>query len=156
MKFSPKVLDLPSYPDDRGALTPVFNGEYRQSDRTCSIAGVTLTDVSRAYFINNSQKGVIRGFHYHEHETKYFVILRGMAKFVAGNPEDVADLHVHVLTERKPQMLIIPPGYANGWMSLTDDCLLLALSSSTFEESKHDDKRYPVDYFGDVWKVKGR
>jgi dTDP-4-dehydrorhamnose 3,5-epimerase-like enzyme len=87
-----------------------------------------------------------------------------MAKFVVVDPgKDDAlpegeydSIDTFVLTERKPQMLIIPPGYANGWMSLTDDCLLLALSSSTFEESKGDDKRYPIDAFGDVWEVKGR
>lgn len=176
-----ELRDLPSYTDDRGILTPVWNDWSRGDDdqyeglrvsganaKTC--AGIDLDDVKRVYFINNSQKGVVRGFHFHNHETKYFVVLRGMAKFVAvratgteqigDEPEkhtfDENNVDAFVLTERKPQMLIIPPGYANGWVSLTDDCLLLSLSSSTFDQSKGDDFRYPPDLFGDVWSVEPR
>jgi len=170
----PTVIDLPSYGDDRGALTPVWNYmDYKEEpDPYAGNAGMNLTNVQRAYFINNSQKGVVRGFHYHEKETKYFVVLRGMAKFVcAALTKKEADA-VHerrlgkmlmdpvpqtfVLSERHPQMLIVPPEYANGWMSLTDDCLLLALSSSTFEQSKGDDVRIDPYIFGDVWSVKAR
>jgi len=172
---NPRVIDLPSYVDDRGVLTPVWNTPAWQAatsnvpDELVDVAGMETPDVQRAYFINNSQKDVIRGFHFHHHETKYFVVLRGMAKFVAvqatGDEKidgefrhtfDENNIRTFVLAESKPQMLIIPPGYANGWMSLTDDCLLLALSSSTFEMSKNDDFRYPPDLFGDVWGVEPR
>lgn len=165
----PQIIDLPSYADDRGVLTPAWNNwgaENLPSEDPCgrmipTRAGADIRDVMRAYFINNSQKGVVRGFHYHKNETKYFVVLRGMAKFVAINPGSEEQLvcdsiDTFVLTERKPQMVMIPPGYANGWVSLTDDCLLLALSSSTFEESKNDDKRIDPYEFGDVWGVKPR
>lgn len=180
-----RVIDLPSYTDDRGILCPVWNDWDVNSDRsgfthgeeTC--AGINLRDVKRAYFIQNSQKGVVRGFHYHEHETKYFVVLRGMAKFVTSqlalqeaasmlaegarcevhrvelNPYD-NETQQFTLSDHKQQMLIVPPGHANGWVSLSDDCILLALSSSTFEQSKNDDLRLDPYIFGDVWSVGAR
>jgi dTDP-4-dehydrorhamnose 3,5-epimerase-like enzyme len=128
--------------------------------------------VKRSYFINNSQKGVIRGFHYHQNENKYFVVLRGAAKFVTAamsygtalaiSEKDFQDdffkiePQSFVLTEHNAQMLVVPPGYANGWMSLTDNCLLLAMSSSSVRQSQGDDIRLDPYLFDDVWSVKAR
>lgn len=172
----PRVIDIPSYGDDRGVLVPVWNNwgeddfqENNVLESTC--AGADLRDVKRAYFIQNSQKDVVRGFHYHEHETKYFVVVQGMAKFitVSMTPEQAEEMRTtnqralgiqpektFTLSARKQQMLIVPPHNANGWMSLTDDCLLLALSSSTFEQSKNDDTRIRPDIAGDIWSVGAR
>ena len=171
----PQVLDLPSYADDRGVLTPVWTGPKQlpgclPTELDLGCAGMISCLPRRAYFIHNSRQEVIRGFHFHDYETKYFVVLRGMAKFVAvpaiGDVQinggesvhtfDENNINTFVLTDKRSQILIIPPGYANGWMSLTDDCLLLALSSSTFEQSKNDDRRYAPDLFGDVWSVEPR
>jgi dTDP-4-dehydrorhamnose 3,5-epimerase-like enzyme len=174
MSKQPQVVNLFSYADDRGILCPVWNNwsEDTEKNLLSNFAGVDLHDVKRVYFIQNSQKDVVRGFHYHKAETKYFVLLQGMAKFITAkladcdvdylqslkdsNAEGEYDLDTRVLSHRQQQMLIVPPGYANGWMSLTDDCSLLALSSSTFEMSKNDDRRIPPDIFGNVWKVKAR
>ena len=172
-----KLIDLPSYADDRGVFVPVWNnwevdGHYvdgtppNHPRNTC--AGVDLRDVRRAYFIQNSQKGVVRGFHHHLKETKYFVVLQGVAKFVTipvefDSKEDPTpyvpmgeEFGTFIMSDRKQQMLVIPPEQCNGWVSLTNNCLLLALSSSTFEQSKNDDRRIDPYYWGDVWKVKAR
>jgi dTDP-4-dehydrorhamnose 3,5-epimerase-like enzyme len=169
----PILIDLPSYADDRGVLVPVWNTDHMTKEREYTCAGVNLSCVQRAYHIENSQKGVIRGFHYHQREIKYFTVIQGMAKFVVFPlapdeafmmhkleddyvKEDVRLSYTFVLSVKKQQMLIIPPEHANGWMSLTDDCLLLALSSSTFERSKDDDVRIDPFIFGDVWGVEAR
>lgn len=179
----PELINLPTYTDERGSLVPVWNNwggdDYQKNNvlKTTS-AGADLCDIKRAYFIENSQKGVVRGLHYHEREAKYFVVIQGLAKFVTIplTQTDMNFLNEHtdplrypktrelekldassfVLSDRNAQMLAVPPGYANGWMSLTDDCLLLALSSSTFEESKNDDRRLDPYVFGDVWSVGAR
>jgi len=174
--LKPEIIDLPSYVDDRGVFTPVWNsiivpGTGQMVKLISGCAGAELPDVKRVYFINNSQKGVVRGFHYHLQETKYFIILRGMAKFVTSGPHGVQAItdfqnyretkdlldrcQEFVLSEKKPQLLVIPPRYANGWASLTDDCLLLSLSSSTFNESKNDDLRINPTLYPH-WGVKAR
>lgn len=62
-----------------------------------------------------------------------------------------------VLSSEKPSILYIPPGYANGFKTLTEDTILMFFSTSTLEESKGDDIRFDWDYFGcDFWKAEQR
>ena len=49
-------------------------------------------------------------------------------------------------------MLYIPPGYANGFMSLSTDAKIVFYSTSTLQESQSDDVRYDSRYW-DVWQV---
>ena len=58
----------------------------------------------------------------------------------------------HVLAAAQPKVLFIPPGYANGFMSLTDDTRLIFFSTSTLDESKDDDVRYHARHW-DIWTV---
>jgi dTDP-4-dehydrorhamnose 3,5-epimerase len=60
-----------------------------------------------------------------------------------------------VLAAKKPSVLFIPAGYANGFMSLTADAQLMFFSTSTLEESKGDDIRYDARHW-DIWKVEER
>jgi len=41
----------------------------------------------------------------------------------------------------------VPAGYANAVMAKTPGALVQVLSSSTLDESKADDFRYPADYW---------
>ena len=166
----PTLLELPSFMDDRGQFSPIFGLGNPNEIETVGRAGAVLNNVKRAYLINDSQKGVIRGFHYHEYETKYFTIVRGAAKFVTMGGwfdkdggfcfKDDEEPAAFTLTERKSQLLVVPPKFCNGWVSLTEDSCLIAFSSSTFEESINDDRRikpsYFEPYFGNLWNVGGR
>jgi len=57
-----------------------------------------------------------------------------------------------MISSKKPQVLYIPPGYANGFMSLTSDLKLIFFSTSILEESANDDIRYDARYW-DIWNV---
>jgi len=61
----------------------------------------------------------------------------------------------YVLSEHKPGILFIPPGYANGMMTLSLGTKLLIFSSSTVQDSTQDDFRYPSRYW-DAWDVEER
>lgn len=142
----PRVIDLEIYDDDRGFLVPLTNELRPENFR-------------RVYVCGNHVKGIIRGFHLHEKEWKYFYIIKGAAKFVAIDPKDEANIYSFVITERKPKLVIIPPGYANGWVSLQDETLLVALSSRTIGEIKgdNDDKRIdPFKWGKEIWEIKSR
>jgi len=67
------------------------------------------------------------------------------------------DLQVQrfVLSAQKPQVIYIPPGYANGFMSLSLDLKLIFFSTSTLEESTGDDVRFPARYWN-IWHIEER
>ena len=54
---------------------------------------------------------------------------------------------------------MIPPKFANGWISLADDTYLVSMSSRTIDEIRkdNDDVRYdPFTWGRDIWEVKAR
>lgn len=132
--------------DDRGVFAPfIQNTEVSKVQK-----------IKRIYYIYNFQKGTIRGFHFHEKEWKYFTIISGSAKFVVINPNKPKEKYEFVCSDKFSTTVTVPPGYANGWVSLENKTILLAASSSTLEESVKDDKRFDPNLWGDVWTVKAR
>ena len=60
-----------------------------------------------------------------------------------------------MLSANKPSVLFIPPGYCNGFMSLTQDAKLMFFSTSTLEESRGDDIRFHARHW-DIWQPEER
>lgn len=146
----PYLLDVAVSTDDRGCFIPFSNAI------AVDLLKAGTPAPKRAYAVYNYGIGTIRGFHFHEKEWKYFFIVNGAAKFVVLDPDHPDDRHVFVLSARNPGVVVVPPLFANGWMSLESQTILLCLSSATQEESIADDKRYDPFTWGDVWSVKGR
>lgn len=144
----PRSIEYPVFADDRGTFAPFINGLKE-------IAPASVT-VKRLYYVCNDSKGVVRGFHYHKKEWKFFVIVSGSAKFVALNPNKPEDKYQFVSSARKNNLIIIPPFYANGWVSLSDNTILVCGSSATTQESLKDDNRFDPYKWGDIWTVKAR
>ncbi len=133
--------------DDRGSLK--FINDF-------SLAGY-----KRFYVVENHKQGFIRAWHGHKQEAKAVVCLQGSA-IVAGvkvddweNPSPDLPVERFVLTSAKPGALLIPAGYANGFMSLTADTILMFFSSSTLAESAADDIRFESRLW-DPWKIEER
>ena len=145
----PYIQEINARSDDRGTFVPFLNEANALPDQK-NLA------IKRIYYVYNYGKGVVRGFHFHEKEWKFFIITNGAAKFVAINPNDEKDQHIFISSSRRPNSIVIPPGYANGWVSLEDNTILVCGSTSSFEESVDDDKRFDPYKWGDVWAVKGR
>jgi dTDP-4-dehydrorhamnose 3,5-epimerase len=62
-----------------------------------------------------------------------------------------------LLSAAKPQVVYIPPGYANGIKAMEIETQVMFFSTSTLEESKGDDYRFPYDYWGkEIWEVENR
>lgn len=145
-RTDPETVEMTIHSDDRGFLMAL----------TQELPEDLQAKVKRTYIVSNYSKGTIRGLHFHQFETKIFYIVQGAAKFIALDPENPENCFETILNERSNRMLIVPPKFANGWMSLTDNTILVAMSTSTFEESARDDKRYEPYEFGDLWKVEAR
>jgi dTDP-4-dehydrorhamnose 3,5-epimerase len=133
--------------DDRGQVA--FVNEFNPAD-----AGV-----KRTYLTSNHRAGLVRAWHGHHRERKWVMAVSGSALVctvvidpIPGLEEEVERF---VLSASKPAILAIPPGYANGCMSLTEDARLLWFSSATVEESRVDDVRFEARRWN-PWAVEDR
>lgn len=110
-------------------------------------------NVKRFYMMENSQVGLVRGWHGHKHETKYIMMIKGEAIIGAvkvsnwDKPSTDAKVHRYLMNAEKPSVLYIPPGYANASITLTRDAQIMVFSTSTLEESKNDDYRFDPRYW---------
>jgi dTDP-4-dehydrorhamnose 3,5-epimerase-like enzyme len=130
--------------DDRGSVS--FINEFK------------VLDYKRFYVVQNHKQGFIRAWHGHKHESKAVVLLQGSALVCAVEVDDWEapspnlEISRHVLSASKPGALLIPAGYANGFMNLTSDAILCFYSSSTVEESMNDDIRFDSRLW-DPWTI---
>lgn len=129
--------------------------------RVAFVNAFDFTDVKRFYTVANHAQGFVRAWHAHRREAKYVHVAQGSALVGAVRIDDwehpSPDLPVErfVLSAAKPAVLYIPSGFANGFMSLTPDALLFFFSTSTVEESRGDDVRYPARFWN-PWTVEER
>lgn len=135
--------------DDRGTFVPYLNNLNNLPEEK-------NLQIKRNYYVYNYGKGVIRGFHYHKKEWKYFIIVNGAAKFIALDPKAPEKTFTFISSARKPNLIVIPPNYANGWISLENNTILACASTASFEESINDDQRFDPYTWGDVWSIKAR
>ena len=121
--------------DDRGSVS--FVNDF------------TFDTVKRFYSVSNIRKNYIRAWHGHKKEGKFFLVTLGQFRIGTVNLE-TDEVQVRYLNAMKPQVLYIPPGYANGLQNLTEENSLMVFSTSTLEESLGDDIRFPWDEW-DIW-----
>ncbi len=120
-----------------------------------------FTGVKRFYMVENHRQGFVRAWHAHRKEGKYVMVVKGSALIGAveidnwENPSKSLKVHRYVLSEKNPSVLFIPPGYANGFMSLTEDSKIIFFSTSELKDSLNDDIRYDAHYW-EAWKVEER
>lgn len=117
--------------------------------------------VKRFYTVENHKQGFVRAWHAHRNESKYVMVIKGSAVIGAVQidnwemPSSNLKVHRFVLSEKNPSVLFIPAGYANGFMSLTEDTKIIFFSTSELKDSLNDDVRYDAHYW-DPWKVEER
>jgi dTDP-4-dehydrorhamnose 3,5-epimerase len=150
----PKLFQRSLFVDDRGTFE---NIPINILDSDTNFIG------KRVYICENFKEGTVRGFHYHEKEAKIFICLSGAVKFVLLSGANSAEMalkcpeEVFTLSAKGPKnALYIPAEYANAWQSLTDDTVLIGISSATVEESINDDIRFEPEILETIWQVKWR
>jgi dTDP-4-dehydrorhamnose 3,5-epimerase len=117
--------------------------------------------VKRFYTVSNHRADFVRAWHGHRHESKFVLAVSGAALVCCveiddwSNPSAELPVLRYVLSARSPSILRIPAGYANGFLTLSDDAKLLFFSSSTLEESAGDDIRFPARYWN-PWDIEER
>lgn len=134
-------------------MAHILNGDLHVDDRGVVrfVNDFNFKNVKRFYQVENHRAGYIRAWHGHKKEEKYVYVVSGsiMVGVVDLKTEEIQKFH---LSAEKPRVLWIPANTANGFMSLTDDAKVLFFSSSTLEESKKDDLRFPYDKWN-IWNI---
>lgn len=141
----------------------LFNGGLAVDDRgTVSFVNdFNFEGVKRFYIVENHKQGFIRAWHGHKKEAKYVSVVKGSAMVCAvkidnwEEPSHELEVNKFVLSENKPSVLFIPAGFANGFMSLTEDAKLAFYSTSSLEESKGDDFRFDARLWN-PWDIEER
>lgn len=149
LKLAPYIIEGGLSIDDRGEVKFVNDFD--------------LARIKRFYQITNHTTTTTRAFHGHFKETKFCYVTSGNVLICTVKltskvrPSKKQLVSRFMLSSQKPSVLAIPPGYANGFKSLTPNSSIIFYSDKTLEESLNDDYRFPWDYWGEeIWEVKNR
>ena len=130
----------------------ILKGELFTDHRgiIASLNNFRFPGVERVYFIRHDSVGVVRGWHGHQYERKWFFCVKGSFRMGFVRPDDwehpSPDLEpVFVeLTEHEPQIVCVPAGYANCLKAHEAGSVLMVLSGATYPECLEDSWRYPT------------
>lgn len=136
-----KIIDGEIFRDYRGQISSINNFHFE--------------GVKRTYIIHHPDISVVRGWHAHQNERKWFYCLKG--KFSVAlvkvdewdNPsKDLKPEIVH-LSDEKSQLVCVPAGYANCLKAHSPGAIMLVLSDKTLEDAKYDSWRYNSELWVD-------
>ena len=141
----------------------IINGDLSVDDRgeLMFVNQFNMDMVKRFYVISNHKLGFIRAWHAHKNESKYVFIVNGTALISTvqidnwDNPSNDLTVDKFVLTAKKPSILYIPSGYANGFKTLSTETKIIFFSTSTLKDSIDDDYRYDA-YKWNPWEITER
>jgi dTDP-4-dehydrorhamnose 3,5-epimerase-like enzyme len=96
----------------------------------------------------------------HQKEAKFVMAVKGTSLVGIVSVDDWhepqnTNVLTYSLSDRTPEVLYIPPGYANGFKNLTEDAQLLFFSTATLQESEQDDFRFPAEQWN-IWNEQWR
>ena len=130
----------------------LMNGGLAVDDRGMVrfVNDFSFTDVKRFYQVSNHKRDYIRAWHGHNHEQKYVYVAKGTALIGAVSMQ-TEEVFKFVLSDKKPCILKIPSGFANGFKTLEEDTQILFFSTSTLQESLNDDIRFAYDKWN-IWE----
>ena len=128
----------------------LIQGEIFQDSRgqISSLNDFRFDGVQRFYFIHHPDKKIIRGWHGHQFEKKWFYCVKGSftLAFVKiddwENPSANLIPEIYNLTEKNSQIICLPEGYANCVKAQENDSILLVLSDKILSEALEDSWRY--------------
>jgi len=125
--------------------------------KICSLNNFRFGDVQRFYFIHHPDKSIVRGWHGHQFEKKWFYCVKGSFTLAFVKPDNWEnpsnDLNVEFfnLSENNSKIVCVPEGYANCVKAGENDAILLVFSEKTLPEAYGDSWRYDCNLWVD-WK----
>ncbi len=116
-----KLVDFKTLGDERGSLIAIEEG-YN-----------TPFDIQRVYYIFDTKKGVIRGYHAHINLKQIAIAVKGSCKFIL----DDGKSREEVILDNPNQGLLIEGLIWREMHDFSEDCVLLVLASEHYDESDY-------------------
>ena len=128
----------------------VIQGEVFRDERgqISSLNEFHFEGVKRTYIIHHPDASVVRGWHAHQHERKWFYCIKGrfsVALIKVDNwdtPSHDLKAEVFHLDENDSKIVCVPAGYANCLKAIEDDSIMQVFSDKTLQEALGDSWRY--------------
>jgi len=146
-----RIKRLITHCDDRGYFREVL----RDSDEL--LPHVAQTSVTLTY------PGVIKAFHWHEHQDDVWYVAQGMVRVGLYDLRPESPTHRQkdelFLGEQNPCALLVPRRVAHGYQVLgTTPALVFYLTSSAYNPDNPDEQRIPFDdpEIGFDWSIRNR
>ncbi len=136
-----KVIEGEIYKDDRGQISSLNNFRFGE--------------VKRFYFIHHHNINVIRGWHGHQFEKKWFYCVKGAFTLALvkidnwENPSSDLIPEIFRLSNTESKIVCVPEGYANCIKADYPDSIMLVYSGKILSEAIHDSWRYDKDLWID-------
>lgn len=117
--------------------------------RIMSLNSFRFDGVKRTYTIHHPDASIVRGWHGHQHERKWFHCIRGGFTMAFVEIDDwenpSADLKPEIfhISDQKSELLCVPTGYANCLKATEPGSILQVWSDVPLPEAYGDSWRYP-------------
>ncbi len=142
------------------AKIEIIEGEIFNDHRgqISSLNNFRFPGVERFYVIHHPDKTVLRGWHGHQFEKKWFYCVKGSftLAFVQidnwENPSDDLVPKIFQMSGDDSKVLCLPEGHANMIKANEDDSILLVYSGKVLEDALEDSWRYDSDRWVDLSK----
>lgn len=135
-----KIVSGGIFEDHRGKL--IHNGDF------------DFDGVERYYFIKHDNTTVIRGWHGHQYEKKWFQCVAGAFNMALVAPNDwnnpSADLvpELFYVSDKKSEIVCVPAGYANCIRATEPNSILMVFSGKRYPECLCDSWRWEAQMWG--------
>lgn len=118
-----KIIDLPTFSDERGILTVIEK--------------IFVNDIKRVYYIYGADDKT-RGGHRHKKTKQVLIALCGSCDIYSETPES----NKTFLLNTPKKALIVEPEDWHTMQNFSKDCILLVLASEYYEKDDYIDARY--------------
>ena len=112
------------------------------------VNSLDMDDIKRFYVIHHDSTEVIRAWHAHQFEKKWFYCVKGSFTLALvrvdnwENPSSNLRPEIFHLTADCSEVICVPEGYANGLKATIPDSIMLVYSNKILDEAVKDSWRY--------------
>jgi dTDP-4-dehydrorhamnose 3,5-epimerase len=137
---SVKIVRLRMIPDERGRLMEILRRDWEG-----------MFDEFGQCYLTTGYPGVVKAWHYHEHQDDHFCVVHGMMKVVLYDPRDDSPtkgvVNEFFMGDKNPLLVKIPKFVYHGFKTISEnEALVINLPTNTYNYSDPDELReHPHD-----------